>query len=417
MPFPKIRVAWFLGPHLLDDKESDAPHNHFPLVPFWGYREDDTGIPYGLVEGMIPAQDETNLRRSKLTWLLNAKRIIMDDDVTDMPHEQVREEVDRADGQIILNAQRQNKDANAFRVEQDFNVAGQQFQVMQDSMRLIQDTAGIYSAFLGQEGAAQSGIAINSLVEQGNMTLAELNDNYRYARRQAAELMLAYIIEDSKGYEHEVVVQADGKKPRHIPLNKRSQDEYGNEAITNDVSRVRAHVVLADIQSTPGYRAQLLERMMALVGTLPDDMKMVLLPSVVELTDVPDREEVLKLIRQRLGMVDEEDMSEEEIAQRQREQEMQAAQQELAFQEVQGKIAKLQAEVRRLNADAAGKERDIESKALDDKETQARTAKLLAEMSATVEEVKNLRGQMLMSLDQQIRALGNGQINNVGQVA
>src|SRR5690606_7688263 len=114
----------------------------------------------------------------------------------------------------------------------------------------------------------------------------------------------------------------------------------GNEAITNDVSRVRAHVVLADIQSTPGYRAQLLERMMALVGTLPDDMKIVLLPSVVELTDVPDREEVLKLIRQRLGMVDEEDMSEEEIAQRQREQEMQAAQQELAFQEVQGKIAK-----------------------------------------------------------------------------
>ncbi|HDC0950412.1 TPA: portal protein, partial [Escherichia coli] len=62
----RIREAWFVGPHFIVDRPCSAPQGMFPLVPFWGYRKDKTGEPYGLISRAIPAQDEVNFRRIKL---------------------------------------------------------------------------------------------------------------------------------------------------------------------------------------------------------------------------------------------------------------------------------------------------------------------------------------------------------------
>ncbi|MDF5372205.1 portal protein, partial [Vibrio parahaemolyticus] len=152
----------------------------------------------GVVSRMISAQDEINYRRMKLTWLLQAKRVIADQDATNMSREDLLEEVERADGYIELNPDRNNKKSisEAIQIQQDFNIASQQFTVMQDSMKQIQDVAGIYNAMLGQDSSATSGVAINSLVEQGATTLAEINDNYHYSRTRVADLLMAYLIED-----------------------------------------------------------------------------------------------------------------------------------------------------------------------------------------------------------------------------
>lgn len=58
--FPEVRLSWWVGPHLLSDIPSPYPHGFFPYVPFWAYREDNTGIPYGLVRRMMSPQDEIN---------------------------------------------------------------------------------------------------------------------------------------------------------------------------------------------------------------------------------------------------------------------------------------------------------------------------------------------------------------------
>lgn len=75
-------------------------------MPFWGFRKDKNGIPYGLVSRMISAQNSYNFRHLKITWLMQAKQIVMDDDATNMSREQVREEANRPDGVIVLNADR-----------------------------------------------------------------------------------------------------------------------------------------------------------------------------------------------------------------------------------------------------------------------------------------------------------------------
>lgn len=61
----KVRLAWYCGPHLLSDQPSPYQHRLFPYVPFWGFREDRTAVPYGMVRGMVFLQDEINARISR----------------------------------------------------------------------------------------------------------------------------------------------------------------------------------------------------------------------------------------------------------------------------------------------------------------------------------------------------------------
>ena len=87
---------------------------------------------------------------------------------------------------IELNPDRANKTSvmTPSRVEQDFNVAAQQFQVMQDSGEADPGHHGGLCRLLGQGSTGQSGAAISNLVEQGATTLSEINDNYRMGCQQ-----------------------------------------------------------------------------------------------------------------------------------------------------------------------------------------------------------------------------------------
>ena len=64
----RVRRSYWLGPHLLHDGPSPYAHNHFPYVPFFGFREDSTGIPYGYIRDMKYPQDSLNSGNSKLRW-------------------------------------------------------------------------------------------------------------------------------------------------------------------------------------------------------------------------------------------------------------------------------------------------------------------------------------------------------------
>ena len=140
-----ITETWFAGPYQLGQRPCQAPRGMYPIVPFYGYRKDKSGEPYGLSSRAIPAQDEVNFRRIKLTWLLQAKLVIADKDATNMSRERLLEEVERPDGYVELNPDRKNRKSisDAIEIRQDFNVASQQFQVMQDSMKRFRTPWGL----------------------------------------------------------------------------------------------------------------------------------------------------------------------------------------------------------------------------------------------------------------------------------
>ncbi|RLM26507.1 portal protein [Brenneria alni] len=401
----RIREAWYVGPHFIADRPCEAPQGMFPLVPFWGYRKDKTGAPYGLACRAIPAQDEVNFRRIKLTWLLQAKRIIKDEDATNMTDKQLVEEAERPDGVINLNPKRANKTtaSDALKIEQDFQVAQQQFQVMQESMKLIQDGMGVYSAFLGQESNASSGVAISNLVEQGATTLAEINDNYQFACQQVGQLLLSYLLDDLKRRRNYAVVinRDDPRRRKSVTINEESDG-----GMNNDVSRLRAHIALAPIQQTPAYKSQLAERMSQVITGLPPQVQATVLDMWVELLDVPKKAEFIERIRSALGTPKAPDeMTPEEQQAAQQQQQLQMQQQELAMREIAGKVAKLEAEAQRIAAAAQREQALTNSQRFGDAKTQAETGRILQDMENMNMEVEALKSQMMQSIQAQVDAI------------
>ncbi|EPE4138635.1 portal protein [Yersinia enterocolitica] len=399
----RIRESWFVGPHFIIDRPCTAPQGMFPLIPFWGYRKDKTGAPYGLACRAIPAQDEVNFRRIKLTWLLQAKRVIKDSDATEMTDKQLAEEIERPDGVINLNPNRANKTtaADALNIQQDFQVAQQQFQVMQESMKLIQDGLGVYSAFLGQDSNASSGVAISNLVEQGATTLAEINDNYQFACQQVGQLLLCYLLEElTKRRNYPVVINRDDpRKRKEVVLN--AAEEAGR--MNNDVSRLRAHIALAPIQQTPAYKSQLAQRLSEVIVGLPPQIQVSVLDMWVELLDLPNKQEFVERIRGALGTPKSPDeMTPEEQQAAQQEQQLQQQQQELAMREIAGKVAKLEAEAQRINAQAEREATLANGQRFNDAYTQAKTGQVLQEMQNVTEEIGALHEQMMQTIQGQI---------------
>lgn len=343
--FQKVRLAWYTGPHFLYDVPSPYTHNHFPYVPFFGHREDLTGVPYGLIRAMTSPQEEINARKSKMLWSLNSRRVTADSDAV-QDHNKAAAEVSRPDAYIILNEKR--KPNSTFKVEPGGELAVQQFQVMQEAKQEIAEASGIHKSMMGQQSGATSGLAINSLVEQGLNTLAEINDNYRYARRLVGE-MLFELIQQTIGNRPLRVTIGEGKSRKVVPLNMATIDQQtGQQILLNDVSKIKAKIVLDDIPSTPTYRMQQLQMITEITKSLPPELQAQVVDFVIEATDMPNRHKIADRLRQVIGIKDPQQQEAEAQAQAAVQQEAQAFQQKAAVVDLAEKAAR----IRKLNAEA-----------------------------------------------------------------
>ena len=357
--YSKLRRAIFAGPVKLVD--IDAGRRDTSYVPFFGYREDLTGIPYGLIRTMISPQDEINARTQKMLWLLGAKRVTMDADALDKESNDVSEvldEITRADAVVVMNPNRTNRDQYAFRVDENLSLADAQFKILQENKTDLQMVRGIFNAMLGSESGATSGVAINSLVEQSTTVLASIISSYQDSRRGVGNRLVELIVQDLTGRQVEVLIEESGAKRKTIILNQPSRDEQtGQPYLKNDVSRSRFKVGVLDVQTAPAYRQQQLTMLSEVMKGLPPEMQAILAPAYLEITDLPKRKEMAEQFRKHLGLVDPEGLPPEERAQV--EQQM-AEQAEMAkrmalaqLAEQENKAAKLKAEADKVAAEAA----------------------------------------------------------------
>ncbi len=351
--FPKMRLSWWIGPHRLADIPTPYPHNDFPYVPFFGKRENRTGAPYGMIRAMISPQDEFNARRQKIMWLLSAKRVTADEDAV-LDHNAAAAEVARPDAYIKLNKNRLNKTSTAFQVDSDMQLNTQQFEVMLDAAQRIQDSSGVFHEALGKSvsGGATSGIAINSLVEQSTTNLAEINDNTRHARTKVGNLLLSLIKEDIGRAETSVMVGKRTPKQRRVVLNSMTAGKDGAMLRTNDVQRTKSRVELEDVPSTPTYRQQQLLQLTELTKALPPEIQALVIPMVIESTDLKQRHDIADLIRSRLGIQkpieamtpEERQQAQEQIDKLAKDDAFQEEMKALALAEAKAKMRKAEAE-------------------------------------------------------------------------
>lgn len=303
----RVRRSYWMGPHMLSDESSPYPHQHFPYVPFWGYREDMTGIPFGLVRDMVFPQDNLNSTIAKLRWGLAATRTERTKGAVEMSDDQFRRQVARPDADIVLNAEHFRTNPGArFEVKRDFQLNNQQFQLMADSRASIERVSGITASLQGRQGTARSGLQEQTQLEQSQISIADLMDNFKAARAMVGELLLAMEIEDIGRDEEVVVIEGDVlNEPRTVVLNSPELDpDTGLLYLSNDVLRTRLKVALDDVPSSSSFRAQQLNALSESIKAMPGEMQSVVFPFMVDLMDLPRKKEVVEAIRKATGAAD-----------------------------------------------------------------------------------------------------------------
>ena len=296
----KVRRSYWLGPHCLFDGPTPYAHRFFPYVPFWGFREDGTGVPFGYVRNMLYQQDTLNSGTARLRWGMSAVRTERTKGAVAMTDEQHRRTVGRLDADIVLDAAHMAQPGARYEVKRDFQMNAQQLEMLDNARRAIERVnPAAAGAFSGRRGTATSGVQEQTQVEQANQSLAHMMGNFKRGRTQVGELLMSMIVQDLGDQQHVVVIEGDAvTADRTVVINQPETDPVsGIPYLSNDLQRTVLKVGLQDVPSTNTYRGQQLNAMSEAIKSLPAQYQAAAMPFLASLMDVPFKRELVQALR------------------------------------------------------------------------------------------------------------------------
>lgn len=325
-----VKQAIFIKGTLLQEGiQNPYWHNQFPFTPIWGHRRKKDHAPYGMVRKLRDPQDDFNKHRSKIRHILSTKRTVMDKGAVD-DIDAYAEEVARPDAIIEVNA------GKSLRVETDHQLAAQLVGLSADDVRLINSISGVTPELRGEGSAQQSGKAVLAKQDQGQATTMDLFDNLRLALQISGEKRLRNLEQFTT---EDKAVRLLGPRGGAEFQEVRAQDIVGN----------RADFIIDEQAFRASARQAMFDAMMDLLSRLPGEVAMNILDLVVDLSDVPQRDELVSRIRKLNGQSDpDKEMTPQEQAAQQQQAQAQAAKRErveaaeLAM--LEGRAAKEQSE-------------------------------------------------------------------------
>lgn len=348
----RMHVAIMTTSNLLYLGVSPYRHNRFPFTPIWCYRRGRDGMPYGIIRGMKDIQRDINKRASKALHILSTNKVIMEEGaVPDL--DAFEEEIARPDA-IIVKKQGKELVINAER-----ELAPAHLDLMSRSIMMIQQQSGVTDENLGRRTNATSGIAIGRRQEQGAMATAGIFDNLRFSAQVQGEKQLS-AVEQFMSEEKQFRITNMRGTPEYITINDGMPE--------NDIVATKADFVISEQDWRASVRQAQVDELMELLGKLAPvnpQAAIVMLDLVVESMDLPQRDEIVRRIRQVTGMrdPDAEEPTEEEIAQAQQAAKQQERQDALTDATIADKQAsarqkeatadRARAEIERVNAAAA----------------------------------------------------------------
>jgi hypothetical protein len=159
----------------------------------------------------------------------------------------------------------------------------------------------------------------------------------------------SYLFGETQVEEITKVSKAPNVLSVSIPLNMPAVDqETGQPTIVNNVTKVKAKIVLDDVPSTPTYRMQQLQMMTEITKSLPPQLQAQVVDFVIEATDMPKRHMLADRIRAAVGIQNPE----QQQAAMEAQQQAAAMQQDMAQKTFVLDSAERAAKIRKLNAEA-----------------------------------------------------------------
>jgi len=295
-------VMWkmiFVGNFVLQNRKRVYNHNHFSLVPFWGFRKKRDNSPYGAVRNMRDPQDDLNKRRSKALYILSTKQVIHEEDTIE-DVDDFAEEIARPDG--IAEVKKGALSGNKIQINEERGLAIEHVRLMEQDQQFIEATGGVTDENKGQETNATSGKAILARQEQGHVTTADLFDNYRYAFKTLGEIVLS-LMEQFYSEEKTIRITGNDGQPEYVEINKPGQD---GEKI-NDITSTQADFIIDAQEYNATVQLSMAERLGDMISKLPQEVSVYLVDLWIAMAPgLPEkeREVALERIRGKLNLTD-----------------------------------------------------------------------------------------------------------------
>lgn len=397
-PMMRIYVVLFTTAGLLWVSPSPYRHNRFPFTPIWCKRRGRDRMPYGLVRNIRDIQSDINKRASKALHILSTNKVVMENGAVD-DIDEFREEIARPDAIIIKNAGKE-LDINA-----DRDLGQWHLELMSRNIQMVQQVGGVTDENLGRTTNAVSGRAIEARQSQGALATSGLFDNQRLARQVRGEKKLS-IMEQFMSQEKQFRITNSRGGPEYVKVNDGLPE--------NDIVRTKADFVISEEDWRASVREAQLDHLLDLVGKLAPvapQVAIVTLDLIVEAMDIPQRDELVKRIRQVTGMTDP-DAEEDDPEQIQRKQ---AAEQQSALE-----MQQVMAQLRKLVASAAKEEAQAAKIAAETAGANMNTQKQAIEAAGTVAAVPavaDVADLLLHEAGYQSRTEQEDTLSKVAQVA
>lgn len=285
---------------LLRLSKSPYKHGRFPFTPAWGYRRHRDGMPYGAIRPARDAQDEYNKRRSKILFDLSTNRVLYEAGAFDEADEtRGLDEVKRSDGEV-----RVAKGAlveKRIQIERGNDVVAGQIQMLAEAKANVYENGGVTRENTGTSAGEQSGRAILAKQQQGSVTTAELFDNFRQAIQESGQKTVSNC-EQFLTLPQVIRVAGPDGAPAWVPINQPTFDPLTGEVKwANDITADEADFVVDETDYRETVRMAQAEMLFEMIGRLPPDLAAKLIDIAVEMTDLPNKAQLVARIRQATG--------------------------------------------------------------------------------------------------------------------
>jgi hypothetical protein len=369
--------------------------NDFTLTPVWGNRRGRDGQPYGMIRMQRDPQESFNKRMSKALYVMSTRRILAEEGAVE-DWDELRDEAARPDSVIKY------KRGFALELHTDTEIAEEHLKYAQLDSVFIEQVAGVTDELMGRRTNAVSGKAIEARQDQGSTVTTDYFDNLRFATQVHGQKLLS-LSEQYITFEKTVRVLGQRRGYDFTTLNQMGVNkETGQPELLNDITKTQADFIVSaqDFRESMRIAAfeQLLEMTMKLMQVDPK-LGLTLLDDVLEFSDMPGVDIVIKAIRSITGerAADDPVSPQEQQAMDQQKAAENAKKQmleELAIKDAQAEVGEKMAKIEKLLADAAKARAEVGADGGDERANamQEQARKLVEQLKDKLQDVKMQAG-------------------------
>lgn len=299
----KMRVSTFLGNLSLQDVPSPYPHDDFPFVPYVGYL-DRYDQPFGVPRQIKEQDSEVNKRRSMALSLLSSRRVTTEEGASEDPNATFTE-ANRQDGFIVMNKGKMDR----IKIEEMGQLAPAQMAMLEASEREMQEVAGSNDV-VPRPNVRSTGMMENQQATAATVT-ASLLDNAKHSDKILGEKITS-LIQDT--WTDEKVLRVTDRvtgAEKFVTVNERFV-EGTNVTVRNNITQARFDLVMGTAPMSDTLREKNLETIFAAINKSPPEAVGPLINLALEISDLPEKDQLLSQIRSATGLSNFDNLTTEE---------------------------------------------------------------------------------------------------------